>query len=87
MGNLIVPPFPLVEQGFPQGLENSLGCFVVLEKDFHLIFDKQMARVLIELCVSKGLLAEIDIYYGEKVICQKLDYINIPFICGYCHEI
>ena len=34
-----------------------------------------MARVLVELDVSKGLLANIDIVYGEHVINQRLDYL------------
>ena len=68
------------------GLENSLGRFVALEKDFHLIFDKIMKRVLVELDVSKGLLADIDIVCGELIINQRLDYLHMPFRCNYCHD-
>ena len=68
------------------GLANSLGRFVALEKDFHLIFDKQMARILVELDVSKVLLANIDIVCGDLIINQRLDYLHMPFRCNLCHD-
>ena len=69
------------------GLANFLGRFVALEKDFHLIFDKRMERVLFELDVSKGLLANIDIVCGEHIINQRLDYLHMSFRCNYFHDI
>ena len=57
---------------------------MALEHDFHLIFDKRMAKVLVELDVSKGLLANIDIVCGDQVINQRLDYLNMSFKCNYC---
>ena len=47
-----------------------------LENDFHLIFDKRMAKVLVEMDVSKGLLADIDIVCGDHVINQRLDCLH-----------
>ena len=78
--------FPLWNKDFLTSLTNSLGCFIALEKDFHLIFDKRMARVLVELDVSKGILVEIDIVCDEKVICQRLDYLNVSFRSNLCHD-
>ena len=43
------------------GLSNSLGHFIAVEDDFHSIFDKRCAKILIELDISKGLPAEVDI--------------------------
>ena len=79
-------PFPLWNKEFLIGIANTLGRFVALEKYFHLIFDKRMARVLVELDVSKGLLPDIDIVCNSSVFTQILDYLNMPFRCSYCHE-
>ena len=40
-------PFPLWNRYFLVGLENTLVRFVALEKDFHLLFDKSLAKVLV----------------------------------------
>ena len=45
-----------------------------------------MAKVLIELDVSKGLLPDIDIVCNSSFFTQRLDYLNMPFRCSYCHE-
>ena len=79
-------PFPLQNKEFLIGLAKSLGRFVALEKDFHLIFDKRTAGVLVELYVSNGLLPYIDIVCGDLIINQKLEYLHIPFRCNYYHE-
>ena len=68
------------------GLANSLGRFVSLEKDFHLIFDKQLVKELVELDISKGIIPEVDIVCGNRVITQKLDYLHMLFRCNFCHE-
>ena len=68
------------------GIANTLGHFVVVEKDFHLIFDKSMEKVSVELDVSKCLLVDLDIVCNDQVISQRLDYLNMPFRCNYCHE-
>ena len=71
-------PFPLWNKDILTGLVNSIGCFVSLEKDY-LLFDKQTAKVLVELDISNGLLPEIEIVCGDHVISQRLDYLNLPF--------
>ena len=47
-------PFPLWNKDFLTGLTNCLGCFMVVEKDFHQIFDDHMTQFLVEMDVSKG---------------------------------
>lgn len=47
-------------------------------------FDKQIAYILVEINVAKGLLAELDILWGKFKIHQWLDYLNIPFCCHNC---
>ena len=67
-------------------MANLIGHFVALEKDFHLIFDKWMAKVLVEVDITKGLIPELDIVYGDRVITQRLDYLHMSFRCNFCHE-
>ena len=69
------------------GLANSIGHFVTLEKDFHLLFDKRTAKVLVEVDISNGLLLDIEIVCGDIVLSQWIDYLNMPFRCKYCHDI
>ena len=79
-------PFPLWNKDFLIGVSNSIGIFVALEKYFHQIFDKRIAKVLVELDVSKGLLLEIEIIGDCSIFTQILDYLNIPFRCNFYHE-
>ena len=65
---LLAFPFPLWSKDILTGLANSLGRFVALEKEFHLQFDKQTAKVLVELDISRGLIPEVDIVCGSLVI-------------------
>ena len=57
-----------------------------VEPDFHLAYDKRIACVLVELDVSQGLPAEVEILCGEHLIVQKLDYLRVPFRCSICRE-
>ena len=68
-------------------MANTLGCFVALEKDFHLLFVKRLAKLLVELDASKGLLLEAEIDCGSSILIQRLDNLNVPFHCSYCQEI
>ena len=60
-------PFPLWNKDILADLTNTIGCLVALEKEFHLLFDKQMAKILVEIDITKGLIPEIDIVCGDKV--------------------
>ena len=59
---------------------------LLLKNKVQLIFDKRMEKVLVELDVSKGLQANIDIIYNDYGITQRLDYQSMSFRCSYCHE-
>ena len=80
-------PLPLWIKELIMDIANTFGRFVEVEENFPCIFDKRMARVLVELDMSNGLMAEIDIICNERTITQKLDYLNAPFRCKACHEI
>ena len=64
-------PFPLWNKDVLINLENLLGRFVALEKDFHLIYDKRVAKILVEVDVTKGLIPEIEIVCGADILTQK----------------
>ena len=82
----LASPYPLWNKDILVALANLIGHFVALEKDFHLIFDKWMAKVLVEVDITKGLIPEIDTVSGDQVITQRLDYFHISFRCNFCHE-
>lgn len=50
------------------------------------VYDKRIARILVEMDTSKGLPAEIEILYRDLVFIQRLDYLGIPFRCSICRE-
>ena len=83
---LLALPFPLWSKDILTGIANTIGRFVSLEKDFHTIFDKRTAKVLVELDVTYGLLLEIEIDRNSVVITHKLNYLKMAFRCSYCHE-
>ena len=66
-------PCPLWNKDILVALANLFEHFVALEKDFHLIYDKRMAKVLVEVDITKGLIPEIQIDCGDWVITQRLD--------------
>ena len=50
------------------GIANTLGHFIDVEKDFHLIFDKRMARVLVKMDIMNGISVDTDILYNDTTI-------------------
>ena len=45
-----------------------------------------MAKVLVEIDITKGLIPEIDILCGDRVFTQRLDYLYMSIRCNFCHE-
>lgn len=82
----LFPAFPIelwCEEIFI-GLANTLGRFIRLDKNMLYGVDKRHAEVMIELDVSCGLLAEVDLVLDRRVFRQKIDYLHILFRCDYC---
>ena len=79
-------PFPLWNKNVLEGIANTIGRFVAVETDFLLVFDKRVAKVLVEMDVSSGLPADVEVLCGERLFIQKLDYLRVPFRCSLCHE-
>ena len=61
-------PFPLWNRDVMEGIGDTIGRFVAVEDDFLHTFDKRMAKILVEMDLSIGLPAEIDIICQERII-------------------
>ena len=79
-------PFPLWNHPLLEGVGNTIGRFVVLDDDFMNSYDKRMAKISVELDISKRLPVEIEILCRERLFIQRLDYQGIPFRCSCCRE-
>ena len=79
-------PFPLWNQSLLEGVGNTIGRFVALEDDFMNSYDKRKAKILIELDITKGLSAEVEILCHDRLFVQRLDFQGIPFRCNVCRE-
>ena len=66
---------------------NTIGRFVTVEEDFMKSYDKRMAKMLVEMDISVGLSADVEILCHEFLFSQCLDYLNIPFRCSCCREV
>ena len=58
-----------------------------MEDDFHLVYDKRVAKILVELDISWGLPAKVEVLCNERLLIQKLDYLHVPFRCSSCWSI
>ena len=79
-------PFPLWNRSLLEGVGNTIGRFVALEEDFMNSYDKRKAKILVELDITKGLPAEVEILCQDRLFIQRLDYQGIPFRCSVCRE-
>ena len=60
-------PFPLWSRCILEGISNTIGRFVAVEEDFMHSFDKRMENILVELDISDGLPADIEILYLDRL--------------------
>ena len=79
-------PFPLWNRSLLEGIGNTIGRFMAVEDDFMNSYDKRMAKILVELDISKGLPADVEILCLDRMFSQRLDYLSIPFKCSQCQE-
>ena len=42
-------------------------------------YDKRLAKILVEMDLSRGLPAEVEILCNECLLVQRLDYLHVPF--------
>ena len=60
--------FPLWSRQILEGIGNTIGQFVAMEVDFHLAYDKRIARVLVEMDISLGLPVKVEILCNERLL-------------------
>ena len=60
---MLLPGFPLElwTQNVLEGLANSVGKFIRVDKNSLHSMDKKVARVMVELDIAQGLLVEIEV--------------------------
>ena len=51
-----------------EGIGNTIGRFVSIEDDFLQVYDKRIARILVEMDISRGLPAEVELLCGEQLL-------------------
>ena len=61
-------PFLLWNLNILEGIANTIGRFVVVDEDLDLSFNKRLAQVLVEMDVSLGLPAEVEILCKEHLL-------------------
>ena len=49
-------------------------------------YDNWKAKILVELDITRGLPAEVEILCHERLFIQRLDFQGIPFRCSVCQE-
>ena len=63
-------PFPLWSCALLEGVGNTPGHFVTIEEDFMRAYDKRMAKILMEMDISMGLPAKVEILCQERLFLQ-----------------
>ena len=63
-------PFPLWNRSLLEGVGNTIGRFVVLDEDFMSSYDKRLAQILVEIDISRGLPANVEILCKERLFIQ-----------------
>ena len=79
-------PFPLWNRSLLEGVGNTIGRFVALDEDFMNSYDKRLAKILVEIDISRGLPADVEILCKDRLFIQRLDYQGIPFRCSICQD-
>jgi hypothetical protein len=65
---------------------NALGRFIRVDDLSLRAPDRKLGRILVEVDIHSGLLETLDIQWCGHVICQKLDYLGLPFRCTFCRK-
>jgi hypothetical protein len=86
LGKDVRAPLILWSEEVFKEIGNSLGLFYEEYTSFYDSGYMGMARILVGLDLSKGLVDSIIIRKGPAIFYQALDYEGIPFKCGQCHE-
>lgn len=67
-------PLDLSSKKYIMEISNKIGKLYYVDEDFVRLLDKIVARFLIEVDYSRGLMATMDIYWGLLSIHKQVDY-------------
>lgn len=67
-------------------VKNNLGKVVHIDEARLENVDKRIARVLVEIGVSKGLILELDVEWRGRTFIQQRNYWKALFQCSFCRE-
>jgi len=79
-------PLHLWNEKSLEAIGNALDRVIKFEKQALVTSDKKLAKVLVEIDIHSRLLESLDIVWRGHCICQKLDYLGIPFRCSFCRQ-
>ena len=84
----LLPSFPikLWTHNVFKDLASLLGRFVRIEKKMLYGVEKNIAFVMVEIDITKGVPMEVKIEWGDKSFKQRLDYLQIPFQWHFCQK-
>jgi hypothetical protein len=71
---------------FLKGLEN-IGHFITLEDRCLEKEDQRIIQILVELDLREGILTKLAIEWGTWTFIQNMEFWNLPFRFGLCHEV
>jgi hypothetical protein len=70
---------------FIEDLWNEIGKILKVDLAFKSSGNITIARVLVEIDTSYGMIESFHIVVGERMHSQVLDYFNLPLWCIWCH--
>lgn len=79
-------PLHLWTDSLLEEVGEALGEFLMIDKDSFQIYHSTYARILVNIDVSKGLPAELEIESSLGSWVQPLDFEGIPFRCRKCFQ-
>lgn len=74
----------LLNVGTLEALVKIFGKIVLIDEKYLNAMDKRVARLLVEVDISKGLVLEFKLVWRNKVFTQKVQYWRAPFRCIFC---
>ena len=70
-----------------EAIDNKLGKFVVLLKEWETKIDRRCLIILVELDMREGLNEELVIVLHSRIWSQRMDYSKLPFRCYNCRRV
>lgn len=85
---VLVPGLPLNlwNEKALTAIGNALGRFIKVDEHALSAPERRMGKILVAVDIHSGLLETIDIQWRGHTICQKLDYMGLPFQCTFCRK-